>query len=355
MKIKRFIRRIKHSRRKTSVFSLVLIILIFGLTLGYAYVHTTLEVDGTVNVSSANWNVYWDNIVVDDISNAEVTSSPTISSGKTEVTFGVTLNNPGDRYVFTVDAVNDGTIDAMISNVVGGVYETDGVTSKPLPEYLEYEFTYRDGIEIDENHLLASGTTETYQVSVHYKEGFDTSELPTEDEDYVFIFGMNYVQKSSNAIVRTKGFQYTTSDIYVDIFDELPSEVITYDNYQDAIVDDDHDIFLRYQVLNNYVNGSSVGFLYNGNVYYLRGAGATYNDETNKYNNDSIYFESNKALLQRIFGSSNCEDINSIYYTCYEGNICASIGMNGSVSVSKNLYHCVIDINAGSSCLEGFS
>lgn len=359
MKIKRFIRRIKHSRRKTSVFSLVLIILIFGLTLGYAYVQTTLKVDGTVNVSSANWNVYWDNIVVGDLSNAEVTSSPTISSGKTEVTFGVTLNNPGDRYVFTVDAVNDGTIDAMISNIEGGVYETDGITSKPLPDYLAYTFTYQDGTDIEDHHLLETGKRETYRISVYYKEGFDTSELPTEDTDYVFKFGTGYVQKSASGVQRVESpYSYTVSEVQSSIGSAIPNDVITYSNYQDAVLDFGQNVFLRHRLENNIITESYAGFLYQGKAYYVRGGGATYNSGTGEYNNDSPYYEENKALLLSIFGSDKCSERTGSgswkIYECRDGNLSVSTSTSGYASVDETreaVYHYVCSVDSAcSSC-----
>ena len=359
MRIKKFIRRIKHSRRKTSMLSLVLIILIFGLTFGYAYVQTTLKVDGTVNVSSANWNVYWDNIVIGDLSNAEVTSSPTISSGKTEVTFGVTLNNPGDRYVFTVDAVNDGTIDAMISNIEGGVYETDGITSKPLPDYLAYTFTYQDGTDIEDHHLLETGKRETYRISVYYKEGFDTSELPTEDTDYVFKFGTGYVQKSASGVQRVESpYSYTVSGTHSSIGSAIPSNVDTYSNYQDAVLDFGQNIFLRHRLENNIITESYAGFLYQGKAYYIRGGGATYNSGTGEYNSDSPYYEDNKALLLSIFGSSKCSEMTVSgswkNYECRDGNLSVSASNDGYASTMLSYgydgdYQCSVD-SACSSC-----
>ena len=99
----------------------ILVLLLLGLTLGYAYLNTTLNIDGTVNVSSANWNVYWDNIQYSSNNVTDVTTPATISTGKTEVVFNVNFKEPGDTYEFTVDAVNDGSIDAMVDTVITGI------------------------------------------------------------------------------------------------------------------------------------------------------------------------------------------------------------------------------------------
>ena len=83
----------------------ILVILLLGITLGYAYLNTTLNINGTTNITSANWSIYWDNIVFGTNNTTDVTTPATISSGLTEVTFNVNFKEPGDTYEFTVDAV----------------------------------------------------------------------------------------------------------------------------------------------------------------------------------------------------------------------------------------------------------
>ncbi len=167
---------------------------ILGITLGYAYLNTELQINGTTNVSSASWNVCWDNIQLGSNNVATVTTPATISTGKTEVSFNVDFSEPGDTYEFTVDAVNDGSIDAMISTFSKGVYASNGTTPKTLPDYLEYTVTYSDGIEIANKQLLESGKTETYKVRVHYKEDITASQLPSTADNYMFKFSVTYAQ-----------------------------------------------------------------------------------------------------------------------------------------------------------------
>ena len=99
--------------RRESIY-LLLVIVLLTITLGYAYLQANLSINGTTNVSSANWNIYWDNIVLGSNNVTDITAPATINTGKTEVSFNVNFKEPGDTYEFTVDAVNDGTIDAMI-------------------------------------------------------------------------------------------------------------------------------------------------------------------------------------------------------------------------------------------------
>ena len=179
---------------------LLLGIVLLTITLGYAYLQSNLSINGTTNVSSASWNIYWDNIQFGSNNITDVNTPATIDTGKTEVSFNVNFKEPGDTYEFTVDAVNDGTIDAMIDVVSTGVYAINGTTPKTLPDYLEYTVTYSDGVEIAPNQLLASGDTETYKVRVHYKEDITASQLPSTADNYVFKFSVTYKQSDGNAV-----------------------------------------------------------------------------------------------------------------------------------------------------------
>lgn len=181
---------------------LLFAVLIMCITLGYAYLYTELDINGTTNITSANWSIYWDNIQFGSNNVTDVTTPATISSGLTEVTFNVNFQQPGDTYEFTVDAVNDGSIDAMIGDLSQRVYASNGTTPKPLPDYLEYTVTYSNGVELEQNHLLAHNTTETYKVRVYYKEDITASQLPSTDDNYVFKFGTSYKQANSSAIAR---------------------------------------------------------------------------------------------------------------------------------------------------------
>ena len=187
------------SRNAKGWMYVIFAVLIMCITLGYAYLNTELDINGTTNITSANWSIYWDNIQFGSNNVTDITTPATISSGLTEVTFNVNFKEPGDTYEFTVDAVNDGSINAMVSVVSNGVFAANGTTPKTLPDYLEYSVTYSDGVEIAQNHLLEAGDTETYKVRVHYKEDITASQLPSTNDNYMFKFSVTYVQATSSA------------------------------------------------------------------------------------------------------------------------------------------------------------
>ena len=101
-------------RNKKNFLYLTIIIIAISLALGYALLSTELKINGTTNISSSTWKVYWNNIQLGSNNVTDVTTPATISTDKTEVSLNVNFKEPGDTYEFTVDAVNDGSIDAII-------------------------------------------------------------------------------------------------------------------------------------------------------------------------------------------------------------------------------------------------
>ena len=117
---------------------IILILLVVCLSLGYAYINSDLNINGTAQVNHANWDVHWANVQVK--SGSVSAATPTITN-QTTVNYSVTLTNPGDYYEFTVDAVNGGAIDAMIDTISSKLNGTEITT---LPEYLSYSVVYAD-------------------------------------------------------------------------------------------------------------------------------------------------------------------------------------------------------------------
>ena len=198
-------------KRKNNKY-LLLLILLLGITLGYALISTTLKINGTANVLKQTWNVYWDTPVVTEGSVSTTVPTRTNDEGdpaNTKLVWTVDLALPGDYYEFTVDAVNAGTIDAMITGINNTVTPT-------LPEYIKYDVTYADGVAIDENHLLAKNTTEKYKVRVYYDEALATGDtinaIPTGGNSYTFTFNVTYGQATSEAIEKPSWFASASWD-----------------------------------------------------------------------------------------------------------------------------------------------
>ena len=371
------IRKRNMTRNKKNNIYYLLILLILGIGIGYAYLNTELQISGTTNVSSANWNIYWDNIQFGTNNVTDVTTPATISSGLTEVTFNVNFSQPGDTYEFTVDAVNDGTINGMISVVNSGVFAANGTTPKTLPDYLEYTVTYYDGVAIAPNHLLGAGNTETYKVKVHYKEDISASQLPSTNDNYVFKFSVTYVQADTNAsVVNHPKYVYTVNErdfdlpLYngVGLNQTIPANIIQYNNPVAAMnafsasTGDNKTFYLKHKLENNVVTETYVEFVITpetvqacpgmiAGTYSLRGGF----DEQNLSNKP--YYDANKELIKQAFGyttdSSRCEEDNYTFmcHSCSEDaiGIFAIDNIDGGILAGDGIswWSCVVEKESG--------
>ena len=175
----------KKSNRKFVL--LVLALLLFTITVGYAALSTTLNINGTSKINNATWNVQFKNLTVTPGS-VSATKAATIDSA-TEIDYNVELIKPGDFYEFIVDVTNTGTIDAKLgaAPILSGVSAEQDV-------YTNYTVTYIDDTAIHANDKLAAGTTKKLKVRVEFDRNITNSQLPTEAQPLNLAFAMNYVQ-----------------------------------------------------------------------------------------------------------------------------------------------------------------
>ena len=186
--------------RKKNVF-VVLFVLLCSLGIGYAFLRTELTINGTANFLNARWDIHFANLVINpnsvELSTGNVGAA--ISTNTTEVSYAITLRQPGDFYEFTVDAVNSGSIDAMIDTISS---KMGGVEITTLPAYMEYYVTYSDGIELAPNQYLKAGETETYKVHIGFKKDISISDLTGQVENKTLSFSVTYVQADENAVTK---------------------------------------------------------------------------------------------------------------------------------------------------------
>ena len=170
-------------------------LLILCLGVGFAFLSTQLNITGNTSVSGNKWSVYFTNVQVNDGS-VDATVVPTTSgTTTTSLNYTVLLDKPGDFYEFTVDAVNAGTIDAMIESIT-----TPNIDSRVL-QYVSYSATYADGTEVNQNDVLKATKTATYKIKVEYKKNISASDLDEDGVNLTLTFGVNYVQSTIKPVV----------------------------------------------------------------------------------------------------------------------------------------------------------
>ena len=211
------------TKKETRIMAFLLLLLV--ITVGYALLSQTLDINGTSKIKKTTWSIIWDNVVVNSnsVSGTSVTQAAQITNTeKTLVEYSITLSEPGEFYEFTVDAKNEGTIDGMINTVSNKVYESNGTTEKTLPEYLTYSVTYNNGKPIDRYHLLSAGSTEKYKVRVEFKD-VEASLLPTQEETIKFKFSVDYVQADENATAPYAQPENFETDDWETVIDAIKS------------------------------------------------------------------------------------------------------------------------------------
>ena len=318
-----------------------LIMLVVGLGIGYAYINSDLNINGTARVDHANWDVHWANIQVKNgsVSGSNVITEPTISD-QTSVNLSVILDNPGDYYEFTVDAVNAGSIDAMIDTLDEKI---NGSSTDPLPDYLGTTMSYADGGYLMPQQELLANTTEKMRVRIEYLTDIEPDQLPTTTETINLSFIITYRQATSEAQpVREYLYRSNTRTVW---YGYSPNSFGTYfTTYQGALDYSESNFFLRHRMSDDQVMQTDVGFVYNNNVYYLLGL----------FSNDPIdHFEENKTFMMNLFGSNNCS-LNSgtpSTYTCEVSNNTFIISSDGFVYAGDLNWFCkVLDEDGKSTC-----
>ena len=177
-------------KRRKKIYALILLLVI---TIGYALISTTLKINGVAGIKSNQWDIHWENVQPNQQSTV-TTQTPQITENRTKVSYEVNLELPGDFYEFTVDAKNDGTINAKILDIRHSVYlSTDLEHTTTLPSYIKYSIVY-DGTEDAPaiGDILASGDKQTYRIRIEYDPLATT--LPGSDTTYKIIDEIDYGQ-----------------------------------------------------------------------------------------------------------------------------------------------------------------
>ena len=189
--------------RKTLYFVLsIVMVLVFTLSIAYAAMSTVLEIHGNSEVVASTWDIHLENV---QVKSGSVSANAPEISGNSTLVFDVELNVPGDYYEFTVDVVNDGSIDAMINDVI----KTPELTAKQA-KLIKYEVSYEYGESISNKQILKKNTSTSVKVRVEYRKDITDYDLPSESMDFNLKLTLVYVQSdetysngsSTNSVVR---------------------------------------------------------------------------------------------------------------------------------------------------------
>jgi len=163
-------------KRTEKVIAVVaLVIAIIGLSIGFAAMSTTLQIQGTAQMNPATWEIRFENLSAPVITgDATVTTAPVLSD-TTIQTFAVTLTKPGDSVTYTFDVTNAGSINALLGTFTKAANPTCTGTGAAATAdaaivcgNLIYTLTYTGGAAVGANDTLLAGQTRNMTLRIEY-------------------------------------------------------------------------------------------------------------------------------------------------------------------------------------------
>lgn len=174
--------------KKKGLSILILIVLLVCITVGFSVLGSTLNINGTSTINVPGWDVHFANVNISSGS-VNATTAPSITTDGLSINYAVSLEQPGQYYEFTVQIVNNGTMDAELSAapVLSGVSTAQDV-------YTNYTLVYADNNTVPRaGDLIRAGNSRTIKVRVMF-DNVSANQLPTTSQVLNLGASMEYVQ-----------------------------------------------------------------------------------------------------------------------------------------------------------------
>ena len=194
-------------RRTKALVIVVLLIVIAGLTVAFAALSTTLNINGTAYLDAAKWGIRFENLS----SPTKIGSATTTGTAKIEETkaasitgMNVSLSIPGDKVTYTVDLVNKGTINAKIDNI------EKTILTQEQQRYLTFKVTDKNGYEIKQGDILEKGETKKITITIEFIKDLTKGDLPKQTSTISLSYKLNFVQTDDKATSVSQGNNFKT-------------------------------------------------------------------------------------------------------------------------------------------------
>ena len=195
-------------RRTKALVIVVLLVVVAGLTVAFAALSSSLNINGTAYLDAAKWGIRFENLSSPTrVGKATTTGTAKIEETKSaEITdMNVSLSIPGDKIVYTVDLVNKGTINAKIDNI------EKTVLTQEQQRYLTFKVTDKNGYEIKQGDILEKGETKKITITIEFIKDLTKEDLPKQTSAISLSYKLNFVQTDDKA---TSGSQENSFKTY---------------------------------------------------------------------------------------------------------------------------------------------
>ena len=200
----------------------IIFLLLIFISIGFAYLSTQLNINGGANVRGNTWDIHFENVNV--IKSLDGNPLPTISSDGKTVDYVANLDEPGDSFVFTVDVVNEGSLDAMIEEI-----NEPGLTEEQK-KIIDVSYQYANGDPFEDKFVLLKNETKTIKVTVTFKYDIEEEDLPDENLSLDLDFNISYQQANEEAIYDLT-INVTPKESYSNLtLDDVATFIVTITN-----------------------------------------------------------------------------------------------------------------------------
>ena len=204
------------NRNKNIVFGmLALVVSVVAIGLAYAGFTGTLNVNGTGNVVSSKWDIYFANLANAVTTGTANVVTPATISPKTKIgDYYVELASPGDSVTYTFDVVNDGNFDAILTTLTKSAPTC--VPNVTLCNYLTYTLKYtEDDIDVAEDDELLAGETKNMTLVLTLRSDTPASAL-SNTELSVTGLGITLLYSQNSSYKNGSGSSGGSSEIATD-------------------------------------------------------------------------------------------------------------------------------------------
>ena len=189
-------------RRTKALVVVVLLIVVAGLTVAFAALSATLNINGTAYLDAAKWGIRFENLS----SPTKIGSATTTGTAKIEETkaaeitgINVSLSTPGDKVTYTVDLVNKGTINAKIDKI------EKTVLTQEQQRYVTFKVTDKNGKEISQDDILSAGETRNLTITIEFIKNLTKEDLPKQTSTISLSYKLNFVQTDEKVTSGSQG------------------------------------------------------------------------------------------------------------------------------------------------------